>query len=142
MNTNKKTAELEDVKISVKSKLAALWATSMFLFIYVDYFYLRVPGQIEEIIAGRMGPYPTTQTSLMLAMILMMIPSLMIFLSVALKAKWNRWTNIIVGVLKIVTLIAFAIGESWAFYIFATIIEVVLLSLIVWYAWKWPKQEA
>jgi len=142
MNTNKKTAELEDVKINVKIKLAALWATSMFLFIYVDYFYLRVPGQIEEILAGKMGPYPTTQASLMLAMILMMIPSLMIFLSVALKAKWNRWTNIIVSILKIVTLLVFVIGESWAFYIFTTIVEVVLLLLIVWYAGMWPKQEA
>ena len=27
-------------------------------------------------------------------------------------------------------------------YIFGGIVEVVLLSLIVWYAWKWPKQEA
>jgi hypothetical protein len=108
----------------------------------VDYFYLRVPGQIEEIIAGKMGPYSTTQASLLAAMTLMMIPSLMIFLSLALKAKWNRWTNIIVSSLKIVTLLAFVIGESWAFYIFATIVEVVLLSLIVWYAWKWPKPEA
>jgi hypothetical protein len=74
-------------------------------------------------------------------MTLMMIPSLMIFLSLALKAKWNRWTNIIVGILKIVVLLVF-IDDSWAFYIFATIVEVVLLSLIVWYAWKWPKQEA
>ncbi len=146
MNSLKKTATiLEDPKINIKIKLAALWAASMFLFIYVDYFYLRVPGQIEELLAGKMGggaDYPTTQASLMLAMILMMIPSLMIFLSVALKAKWNRWTNIIVSILKIVTLLVFVIGESWAFYIFATIVEVVLLLLIVWYAGMWPKQEA
>ena len=109
MNTNKKTAELEDVKISVKSKLAALWAASMFLYIYVDYFYLYVPGTLEEIIAGNMGPFPTTQVSLLAALTLMMIPSLMIFLSLALKAKWNRWTNIIVGILKMVTLLVFVV---------------------------------
>ena len=143
MNSDKKTARiLEDVNVNVKMKISALWAASMFLFIYVDYFYLRVPGQIEEIIAGKMGPYSTTQASLLAAMTLMMIPSLMIFLSLALKAKWNRWTNIIVSILKIVTLLVFVIGESWAFYIFATIVEVVLLLLIVWYAWKWPKQES
>jgi len=44
MSTNKKTAELEDVKISVKSKLAALWAASMFLYIYVT--LLQEPKQI------------------------------------------------------------------------------------------------
>ena len=141
MNTNIKTTRiLEDVNVNVKMKISALWVASMFLFIYVDYFYLRVPGQIQEIIAGNMGPYPTTQTSLLAAMTLMMIPSLMIFLSLALKANWNRWTNIIVGILKMVTLLVFTIGESWAFYIFATFVEVVLLALIVWYAWKWPTQ--
>ncbi len=134
-------AELEDVKINVKIKLAALWAASMSLYIYVDYFYLFVPGTLEGMLAGKMGPYPTTQVMLLAVMILMMIPGLMIFLSLALKAKWNRWTNIIVGILKIVVVLGAIIGESWAFYIFATIVEVVLLSLIVWYAWKWPKQE-
>ena len=143
MNSNRKTARiLEDVNVNVKIKISALWAASMFLFIYVDFFYLRIPGQIEEIIAGKMGPYSTTQASLLAAMTLMMIPSLMIFLSLALKAKWNRWTNIIVGIFNIVVGVAGLIGETWAFYIFATIVEVVLLLLIVWYAWKWPKQEA
>ena len=142
MNSNKKTARiLQDVKVNVKWKLSALWAASMFLYIYVDYFYLYVPGTLEEIIAGKMGPFPTNQIMLLAALTLMMIPSLMIFLSLALKAKWNRWTNIIVGILKIVVLVAAVIGESWAFYIFATIVELVLLSLIIWYAWTWPKQE-
>jgi hypothetical protein len=66
----------------------------------------------------------------------------MIFLSLALPAKANRWTNIIVGIFNIVVGVAGLIGETWAYYIFATIVEVVLLLLIVWYAWKWPKQEA
>jgi hypothetical protein len=33
------------------------------------------------------------------AMILMTIPIIMILLSLTLKAKANRWTNIIVGIL-------------------------------------------
>ncbi len=133
---------MEDVKINVKFKLAALWTASMFLYIYVDYFYLFVPGTLENMLAGKMGPFPTSQVALLAVLILMMIPSLMIFLSLALKAKWNRWTNIIVGILKLVVLLGAVIGESWTFYIFATIVEVVLLLLIVSYAWNWPKQEA
>jgi hypothetical protein len=35
MNTNNKTAKMEDVKINVKIKLSALWAASMFLYIYM-----------------------------------------------------------------------------------------------------------
>ncbi len=77
----------------------------------------------------------------MSALILMTIPSLMVFLSLALPAKANRWTNIIVGILYIFVMLGSAIGVSWFYYIFGSIVEVVLLLLIVWYAWKWPKQE-
>jgi hypothetical protein len=108
----------------------------------MDYFGLYIPGHIEKIIAGEVHVFQITQLFLFTAMTLMMIPSLMVFLSIALKAKANRWVNIIVGILQIVINIGMAIGESYAFYIFGTIVEVVLLSLIVWYAWKWPKQEA
>jgi len=75
-------------------------------------------------------------------MIMMTIPSLMVFLSLTLKAKANRWTNIIMGILHIAIAIGNVIGETWAYYIFGGIVEVVLLSLIVRYAWKWPKQGA
>jgi hypothetical protein len=143
MNSEKKTATiLEDVKINIKIKLSVLWVAVMFLFLYVDYFTLYVPGVIEDAIAGKMGPFPTTQVALLAAITLMTIPSLMVFLSLTLKPRANRWTNIIVGILFIVVqLSSLFVGESWAYYIFASIVEVVLLSLIVVYAWKWPKQE-
>ena len=67
---------------------------------------------------------------------------LMVFLSLSLKPKANRWANIIVGILQILVVLgSLFIGGAWVYYMFASIIEVVLLSLIVWYAWKWPKQE-
>ena len=141
-NSNKKTAELEDVKINVKVKLSALWVAVMFLYLYVDYFTLYIPGHIEDILAGIVWKFQITQTWALSAMILMTIPIIMILLSLTLKAKANRWTNIIVGILHILLAIANVIGETWAFYIFGTIAEIVLLSLIVWNAWKWPKQEA
>ena len=143
MNSEKKTATiLEDVKINVKIKLSVLWAALMFLFLYVDYFGLYVPGYLEDVIAGKMGPFPTTQVALLAATTFMIIPSLMVFLSLTLKPKANRWTNIIVGILFIVSqLSSNFVGEPWAYYIFASIVEVVLLSLIIGYAWKWPKQE-
>jgi uncharacterized membrane protein HdeD (DUF308 family) len=143
MNTNTKTAGiLEDVKVNVKVKIAGLWVAVMFLYIYVDYIALYMPGNIEEMIAGKMGPFPATQVALLAGMTLMTIPSVMVFLSLTLKANANRWTNIIVGVLHIVLALVNVIGESWAFYIYGTIVEIVFLSLIVWHAWKWPKQEA
>ena len=143
MNTNNKTTRiLEDAKINVKIKLSILWATVMFIYIYVDIFRFFQPGELEHILDGKVWIFEITQTWALSAMIMMTIPSLMVFLSLALKAKWNRWTNIIMGILHIAIAIGNVIGETWAYYIFGGIVEVVLLSLIVWYAWKWPTQEA
>ena len=132
---------LEDVKINVKIKLLALWAAVMFIYLYVDIFGFYRSGLIEEIIAGEVAGIQITQVFLLGALILMIIPSLMVFLSLALPAKVNRWTNIIVGIAYIVVVLGFLIGESYAFYIFGSIVEAVLLLLVVWYAWKWPTQE-
>jgi len=144
MYSEKKTAAiLEDPKINIKIKLSGLWAANLFLFIYVDYFGLYIPGVMGKIIEGEVAHtgIQVSQVFLLAGITLMMIPSLMIFLSLILPAKANRWTNIIVGILQIVVLVSALIGESWVYYIFATIVEVVLLLLIIWFAWRWPKQE-
>lgn len=143
MNSEKTTTTtFEDPKINIKVKLAGLWASVMFIFIYVDYFGLYIPGFMQKILEGEVGHtgLEINQTFLLLVIILMIIPSLMIFLSLALKAKVNRLTNIIAAVFKIVVVVAAMIGETWIYYIFASIVELILLSLIVWYAWKWPEQ--
>jgi len=83
-----------------------------------------------------------TQVFILVVVILMAISSLMVFLSLTVKAKANRWANIIAGIFFICfSLGSLFLGESWAYYIFGSILEAVLLSLIVWCAWKWPTQE-
>jgi hypothetical protein len=70
----------------------------------------------------------------------MTIPSVMIFLSLSLKAKANRWANIILGIVYAgIILGTFLMGGAWAYYIFYGTVEIVLTGLIAWYAWKWPK---
>lgn len=132
---------LEDIKIHVKLKISALWVSVMFCYIYADYFGLYVPGMLKRMLEGRMPPFgPATQGVLVGTSVMMAIPSVMIFLSLVLKPQLNRWVNIILGMLY--TVIILLTMWDWAFYIFYGIIEVVLTSLIVWYAWKWPRQEA
>ena len=141
MKTINKTTEMEDMKINVKMKLAALWVAMMLLYIYADILSLFRPGQIEEMIKGLMGPFPVTQASLIVASILMIIPAVMVFLSLTLKPKVNRWASVTLGVLYTLVNISNLIGETWAYYIFFGIIEIVLTLLIVWYAWKWTNPE-
>ena len=117
MNTIKKTTEMDDMKINVKIKLSALWIAMMLLYIYADILSLFRPGQVEEMLEGRMGPFPVTQGSLLTASILMMIPAVMVFLSLPLKPAVNRWANIIFGVLYTLVNISNLIGETWAYYL-------------------------
>jgi len=65
----------------------------------------------------------------------------MVFLSLVLRPRVNRWTNMVLPVLYIVSTAFSAIGETWAYYYFLSIAEVALLLLIIWYAWTWPTQE-
>jgi hypothetical protein len=129
---------LEDVKVNVKLKLAALWASFMFLYIYVDYFAFYKPQFIEDILVGRVWEFEITQVFLLAALVSVTIPALMIFLSVALSAKANRWANLIAAAVFIPFSLFNLAGEAWMFMIFGAAVEVVLLLLILGYAWKWP----
>lgn len=132
--------ELDDFKIHVKMKLSALWASVMFCYIYADYFGLYVPGALQRILAGKMGPLgPVTQMVLLGTSAMLAIPSVMIFLSLVLKPNVNRRLNIVLGV--IYTVIILMTMWSWTFYIFYGVIEIALTALVVLYAWNWPKQK-
>lgn len=131
---------LEDLKINVKIKLSALWASVMFCYIYADYFGLYKPGKLQSIHNGQFFTLPTTQKVLLAASLMLAIPSLMIFLSVALPPVFNRWLNIVAG--AVYTAIILKTMWGWAFYVFYGVIEISLTSLVVWYAWRWPKPPA
>lgn len=135
---------LEDFRINTKIKLAALWASVMFCYVYGDFFSLFVPGRIKNLMDGHSGAGDTTPGALFAFALLMTIPSLMIFLSVALKPTVNRWANIIAGIFF--TLVMLLIGvtslDKWMiFYVYLAFIEVILTTTIVWHAWNWPRKE-
>jgi uncharacterized membrane protein len=131
---------LEDLKINVKFKLSALWVALTFFYLYNDVFGSYRQDSVEKVLSGEIA---LNQVSLFLAAILMAIPIFMIFLSLALPAKVNRWVNIIVGIVYAGVLVPLIIvpGDTWAYYLFYEILEAVFIALIVWHAWKWTKQE-
>ena len=144
MSTNAKSLKyLEDIKINVKIKLSALWVTLMLFYIYADILGFYSPGVIEKVVSGEIGGMQITVIFLFSMAVRMAIPSVMVFLSLALKAKANRVINIIVGLVSFIALVAtFFVGELSVRYIFQAAIEGVLMVWIVWNAWKWPKQDA
>jgi hypothetical protein len=134
----KNQSAFEDVTINVKIKLATLWTSFMFLYIYVDYFALYMPSKIEDIMKGKVYVFDITQGFIFTALALASIPMVMIFLSVVLPAKINRLVNLIVATIHIPYMLFNLVGEAWPHMYFAA---VVLLCLIIFYAKKWPKTE-
>jgi hypothetical protein len=130
------------VRVGVRLKISALWIAMLFLFAYGDIFGFFKPGQIEEVISGEISGIKITQVFLLGAAVYIAIASVMVFLSLVLRPRVNRWTNIVLSILFIVSIGVSAIGETWVYFIFLSITEIGLLLLIVWYAWTWPREEA
>lgn len=137
----KRQGPLEDAKINVRLKLASLWTSFMFLYIYVDYFHLYMPNSLEDMLAGRVFVFDVTQSYLVASLISVMIPALMIFLSVALPAKVNRWAQIVIATIYIPYTLVNLAGEAWVHMMIGAGVEVSLLLLVISYAWKWPRAD-
>jgi hypothetical protein len=137
MNTNIKNARImEDVQI----KLSALWVALMFIWQQGDMQRLYsgdyIPGDLK------LGEVMSPEMLWLVSAIWMTIPVVMLFLSLTLKYQANRWANLIVGIFFIVLNLIGLPSYPWGYDKFLIIVGLVFNILIVWYAWKWPKQEA
>jgi hypothetical protein len=116
---------LEDWKI----KIAVLW-----LLYGMASFGYSMLGSAESGTIERIGP-----ELLLLAAVIVVVQLAMVFLSLTLKDSPNRWVNIIVGGVFFV-LELFPLGDAVAKLSASTtlimIAKVVVIALIVWYAWK------
>jgi hypothetical protein len=128
----------EDVQVGVRLKIASLWIAMLFLFAYGDIFGFFAPGRIEEIQSGRISGMEITQSFLLAVSVYIAIASAMVFLTLVLRPAANRWVNIVIAALYIVSIVASVFGED-AYFVFLSVIEIAMLALIVWYAWTWPK---
>lgn len=136
-----KENNLEDFRINIKIKLAVLWTSVTFLYIYGDYFELYVPNKLSGIING--NNMLDNPVKLFLASLLLVIPCLMICLSILLKPSVSKWMNIIFGLFFTAIMLVIAvtsISEWKIFYVFYAITESILTLIIVKTAFNWVKQ--
>ena len=93
-----------------------------------------------DILNGKVFEFDISQSLLTTFIALMAIPIFMIVLSVILPARANRTTNLIVASVQIPYAAFNVVGESWTlFYGLGLALEVILLALILRYAWTWPR---
>jgi len=133
---------LENPKVNIKIKLAALWASATFCYLYGDYFELYTPDKVNSLIKGDNNL--DSPAILLLASIILAIPSVMVAASIFLKPKINRILNILFGTLFTLMMVFIGIistNEWYLFYVFLAFLESIITALIVWYAWKWPEER-
>ena len=123
---------------TTRIKLSAIWVSLMLTYLLGD--VLRIfSGDFN---AGQVGGMQVSQAMYLGMAILMVIPVLMVFLSLTLPNKANRWGNIIVaGFFFVFNLIGLPTYPS-AYDKFLIVVGLLFNILTVWYAWKWSKKNA
>jgi hypothetical protein len=124
--------------IDVRIKLSALWVALMLTYLLGD--VLRIFS--GDFVAGEMGGMPIGQEIYLVAAIILVIPVAMVFLSLTLNYKANRWTNIVLAIFFFLFNLVGLPTYPSAYDKFLIIVGLAFNILIVWYAWKWRQQEA
>ncbi|MEZ5952761.1 MAG: DUF6326 family protein [Hyphomonas sp.] len=132
---------LKDSRPSAPVMLSLLWASLMSLYIYNDYFSMYLPGTVESMAAGRIGPLgEATDLVLICVALILAIPALMIFLSSLLPPVISRWSNVAFGLAYTLIEIMTFIGAR-PFYQMVVAFEIVVTLTIIWTALRWPRAD-
>jgi len=116
-----------------KIKLSGLWVCLMLAYLLGD--VLRIfSGDFK---AGEMAGMSASQGLYLAVAVVMLIPIVMVFLSLTLKYKMNRWANIIFAVFLFLFNLVGLPGYTSFYDQFLIAVSLVFNLLIVWYAWKW-----
>ena len=135
MNATKQISTMD-----MKALLSTLWIFVLFNILFRDIHEFIKPGFLEEVMTGTVNGVQITEGLLLIGWIMAEIPISMVLLSRMLNYSVNRWANMIVGVITIVIVINNGARDLDDVFFAAT--EILALVLIIWYAWKWPKQNA
>jgi len=137
------TRQYRDTPVDVKLMLSTLWIAMMFVFAYVDIFGFFRADILKAALDGKVATmdFTVNQTVLTYFLIYILPAALMVVLSLVLKPRVNRIANVVVSIVYIITIIGGAIGETWAYYLIGSFIEVMLLLAIARTAWRWPTPQ-
>ena len=132
------SGQLDAASVNVRVKIAALWASMLFVFVYVDLFTLYRADFRADLDAGKVNGFDVGQTFLLATTAFVVVPSLMVFLTLVLPSRTTRVINLALSGVYALIIIGGAVGE-WNYYLLGSAIEVLLLVGISYYAWTWPR---
>ena len=142
MTTTAKAGQYQDARVDVKVVISALWIAMLIVFAYVDIFGFFRADVLRAALDGKVAAMGVAidQGFLVFTTAYVLIPTLMVVLSLVLRPRVNRIVNIVVALVYAVSIVAFSVGETWAYYLLGSAVEVVLLAAIARTAWAWPKE--
>jgi hypothetical protein len=129
----------------VKIKLSILWIARMLSGLQGDSTRLHDPVALRDLLAGTSAVRVTNELLLVMSVVFA-VPIFMCFLSLTLKDRANRWANRGIGIafaaFDLVFLgLALFVWRPFGYETVWSIVYPTFTALIVWYAWRWPKQE-
>ncbi len=139
-----RSRQYKDTKVDVKLVLSALWITMLFVFAYVDIFAFLRADVLRAALDGEVATtgFTVNQLFLTYTMVYVLPAALMVVLSLVLTPRVNRLANLVVSCIYAVTIIGGAVGETWAYYVVGSVVEVLLLVAIARIAWAWPPPKS
>ena len=128
---------MEDVKIW----LAVLWIVNTVGGLTSLVFEFYEPGVLDEIRSGVKEGIAINQQFLLALVVLFTVSLLMAFLSVRLQGRLNRGLNIVVGLVYVAFSLILLLQklENQSVLAVGSAVGTILSALVVWYAYKWPK---
>ncbi|HKJ11193.1 MAG TPA: DUF6326 family protein [Ornithinimicrobium sp.] len=119
--------------------LSGLWTSMLFVFAYVDIFGFFRADVLEGALAGVIsGPgFAIDQTFLAATTLYILVPSLMVVGCLLLPYRVSRRANLVLAVLYMGTIVASMVGETWAYYLVGSAVEVGLLAAVAAVAVRW-----
>jgi hypothetical protein len=142
MNSNKKAA---GIMLDVRIILAVLWVAEVLSSLNGDTYRLSDPVALKSILSNN-GSIVITPVLLLVMSIIFVVPIFMSVLTLTLKYTVSRWVNRVIGIFYTMITLCFCVvnlvlrADGYE-YVWATA-QFVFTLLVVWYAWKWPRQQA
>jgi hypothetical protein len=129
----------DDPPVPVRLRLAALWTSVMFCYVYGDSFALYTPGKLEDMAGGSLGPLgPAGDAVLVGVSAMMAIPALMVIASLVLPRVLCRSTNLVLGLVYSAIILGTLPGSA-PFYCFLGLIEIALTLTVSRQAGVWRR---
>jgi hypothetical protein len=132
---------LSVLPVNSRVVMASLWVVMLFVYAYVDIFGLFRADILQNALEGKVFVFEANQLFFFLTTIYILIPSSMVYLTLVLKPSFAKILNLVIPALYIFTIAGSMVGETWMYYLLGSVVEIAVLVVLMFHAWKWPHED-